>query len=259
MPDAQIGPARLLLGDCIDRMSEVPDASVDMILTDLPYGTTYAKWDSVVKVDKLWTQYRRIIRGNGAIVLTSTQPFTSLLVTSALDLFRTEWIWDKVNAANFANANKQPLKQHETVLVFAKGQPPYYPIKVPGKPNHVQGSKAKACKRDTMLITERGSDDVSGMKFPKTILTIPKHSSQCKFHPTEKPVALCDYFIQTYSREGDTVLDSCMGSGSTGIAAVRSGRKFIGIELDQEYHGIAVNRIREATEVRDLFSPTIAA
>lgn len=238
------GTAELRLGDCIAHMAEMSDESVDMIFADLPYGTTYAKWDSILPMCTLWREYGRLIKGNGAIVLTSSQPFTSMLVSSKPEWFRCEWIWDKVNAANFANANKHPLKQHESVLVFGKGQTPYYPIKVAGKPNHKQGlSKINAS--ETRLISGRVGDDMSGMKFPKTIVKFPKHSSQCGLHPTQKPVEMVEYFVRTYSKEGDTILDNCMGSGTTGVACRNTGRKFIGIERDEKYFEIAKNRINE--------------
>lgn len=226
----------------MELMQHIPDASINMIMTDLPYGTTYAKWDHVLPMPALWDEYRRIITENGAIVLTASQPFTSLLVTSALAMFRCEWIWDKVNAANFANANRQPLKVHESVLVFSKSPTIYNPIKTSGKPNHVQG-KSKLNQSDTRLIKDRVADDLSGMKFPKSILTIPKHSSQCGLHPTQKPVELGEYFINTYSNPGDLILDNCVGSGSFGVAAINTGRNFIGIEMDEKYHAIATKRL----------------
>jgi site-specific DNA-methyltransferase (adenine-specific) len=224
----------------------MPAASVDMIACDLPYGTTYADWDTHIPIDDLWQQYRRLIKGNGAIVLTASQPFTSLLVTSNPAWFRCEWIWNKVHGANFANANRQPLKVHESVLVFARGQTVYNPIKIAGQPNHKQGSKMAARYIETMLIHERVADDLSGMKFPGSIQTFPKHSSQCGQHPTQKPLALMDYFIRTYSNRGDIVLDNCMGSGTTGVAARLAGRQFIGIEKDPKHYATAQHRM--ATE-----------
>lgn len=218
--------------------------TIDMIFTDLPYGTTYASWDSVIEFDKLWCQYGRVIKDRGAIVLTASQPFTSALVMSKPDWFRCEWIWDKVNGANFANAKKQPLKTHESVLVFGKKSPLYYPIKTQGVPNHTQGVSKKN-KSDTRLIEDRVEDDLSGMKYPKSIQTFAKHSSQTGLHPTQKPVDMISYFIQTYTQVGEVVLDSCMGSGSTGEACIKTGRNFIGIELDKKYFDIADNRLTQ--------------
>lgn len=232
-------------GNCLDVMPSIADESVDCVFCDLPYGTTYAAWDSVIPLDQLWAQYERICKPKAAIVLTASQPFTSALIMSKPKWFRCEWIWDKVNAANFANANRQPLKQHESVLVFGRQPTHYYPIKVPGKPNHVQGKNAKANVSETRLINERVADDLSGMKFPKTIQTFAKHSSQCGLHPTQKPVDLCEYFVRTYSLEGETILDNTMGSGTTGVAALRTGRSFIGIEQEAKYFDIAKKRLEE--------------
>lgn len=238
---------KLMLGDCLVRMKEIPDGSVDMVLCDLPYGTTYAKWDKIIPMDKLWSEYGRVMRPGGAIVLNASQPFTSLLICSKLEWFRTEWIWNKTNATNFANANKHPLKQHESVVVFGVTPTRYFPQKVQGKPNHVQG-KSTSNSSETRLINSRVKDDLSGLKFPKTILDFPKHSSQCGLHPTQKPVELCEYLIKTYSLEGETVLDNTMGSGTTGVACVRTKRKFIGIEQEEKYFNISSNRITEEVE-----------
>jgi DNA modification methylase len=211
-------------GDCIEVMRTFEPKSFDMILTDLPYGTTYAPWDCPVSLDALWAEWLRVTKPNAAIVLTASQPFTSALVMRQPKLFRCEWIWDKVNGANFANANKQPMKTHESVLVFATGQPTYNPQKTEGAKNHIQGKKRSANVSETRLISKRVDDDVSGMKFPKSIQTFPKHSSQSKLHSTQKPVDLFAYFIRTYSNEGDAVLDCTAGSGTTGEAALREGR-----------------------------------
>lgn len=230
-------------GDCLEVMADIPGESVDLILADLPYGTTYATWDKLIPADKLWAAYTRIAKSKCAIVLTASQPFTSMLVASAPHLFRCEWIWDKVNPANFANANKQPLKQHESVLVFGKGQTTYNPQKVPGRANHVQGKNAGKNISETRLISDRAADDLSGLKFPKSIVTFSKHSSQCGHHPTQKPVDLLRYLIRTYSNSGDLVLDNTMGSGSTGVAAILEGRRFIGIESEGKYVDTAIRRI----------------
>lgn len=220
-------------GDAVTAMETLPTASVDMVLADLPYGTTYAPWDSAIPLDNLWAEWLRVTKPNAAIVLTASQPFTSVLVMSRPKLFRCEWIWDKVNGANFANANRQPLKTHESVLVFATGQPTYNPQKTPGPKNHIQGKNSKSNVSETRLINERVEDDLSGMKFPKSIQTFPKHSSQSKLHSTQKPVALFEYLIRTYSNEGDTVLDCTAGSGTTGEAAQVSGRHAILVDNDQ--------------------------
>jgi len=228
-------------------MKEIPDGSIDMVFADLPYGITCASWDSVIPMALLWPEYERVIKDNGALCFTSNQPFTSMLIFSKLAWFRCEWIWNKENVNNFGNANIHPLKQHETIVVFGKKRTVYYPQKIKGKINHSRGDSIKNRKSEANNIDpSKATDDFSGMKYPKTIITIPKHASQCKYHPTEKPVALMEYFIKTYSLEGETVLDNTMGSGSTGVACINTGRDFIGIEKDEKYFKIAKNRIREA-------------
>lgn len=237
----------LMLGDCLERMKEIPDGSVDMILCDLPYGTTYAKWDKTLPMDALWKEYARVTKLGSAIVLHAAQPFTSFLICSKPEWYRTEWVWDKENATNFANANKHPLKQHEGIIVFGVTPTVYYPQKVKGQPNHKQGSST-VNESETRLIKQRVDDDLSGMKFPKSILRFPKHSSQCGLHPTQKPVDLAEYLVRTYSCEGQTVLDNCMGSGTTGVACVNTNRNFIGIEKDENYFNIASARINTVKE-----------
>lgn len=238
----KVEPDSIILGDCLDILPFIPDNSVHCVLVDLPYSTSYAPWDSIIPLDKLWEQYKRIIIGNGACVFTASQPFTTTLIQSNFPWFRYEWIWDKQNPANFANAKKQPLKQHENIIVFSRGQSPYYPIKTPGKPNHKQGVSKKNIS-ETRLISERVDDDLSGMKYPKSILYFPKHSSQCKFHPTEKSLYLMKYLLKTYTQPGEVVLDNTCGSGTTLLAALQDGRKFIGIEKEQKYFEIACKRL----------------
>ncbi len=229
--------------DCLRCMAEIDAGSIDLVLTDLPYGTTYAPWDSVIPLDRLWDAWLRLVKPKGAVILTASQPFTSKLVMSRPKLFRCEWIWDKVNGANFANANKQPLKVHESVLVFAEGQPTYNPQKTFGKPNHVQGQYAQVRNCETQLISKRAADDLSGIKFPKSIQTFPKHSSQLRLHSTQKPAELFEYMIRTYTNEGETVLDCCAGSGTTGEAASHCGRHAILIDNDPGCVGIIRDRL----------------
>jgi DNA modification methylase len=236
---------KLMLGNCLTLLPTLPDATVDMIFCDLPYGTTYAKWDSIIPMPQLWSEFCRVAKPRAAIVLMASQPFTSALVSSNPSMFRCEWIWDKENAANFANAKRQPLKQHESVLVFGEGQTIYNPQMVAGKVNHIQGKNSKPNVSETRLISRRVADDLSGMKYPKSILRFPKHSSQCGLHPTQKPIELCEYLIRTYSNINDTVLDCCMGSGTTGVACSRASRDFIGIEIDATYYEIAKRRCAE--------------
>src|SRR5487761_1077945 len=236
-------PVEIYEADCLHFMAYAPAASVDLVLTDLPYGTTYAPWDSVIPLDDLWTAWLRVLKPKGAIVLTASQPFTSQLVMSRPKLFRCEWIWDKVNGANFANANRQPLKVHESVLVFGEGQTTYNPQKTQGKPTHVQGKMAKERNCETQRISKRAADDLSGLKFPKSIQTFPKHSSQLRPHSTQKPVELFEYLIRTYSNHGDTVLDCCAGSGTTGEAAMRCGRRALLVDNDPGCIKIINNRM----------------
>jgi site-specific DNA-methyltransferase (adenine-specific) len=231
-------------GDCLAVMRRIPDACVDMILCDLPYGTTYCPWDAVVQFEPLWEQYKRVIKPGSAIVLTASQPFTSALVMSNPKMFKYEWVWDKVNPTNFANAKRQPLKQHESVLVFYDKQCSYNPQMTPGRPNHKQGGSTKNVS-ETRLISGRAPDDLSGLKYPKSILLFPKHSSQVGLHPTQKPVDLFRYLIRTYTERNAVILDSCIGSGTTALAAFREGRRFIGIEKESKYVDVARQRIED--------------
>jgi site-specific DNA-methyltransferase (adenine-specific) len=235
---------QLIYGDCLEKMKDIPDNSIDMVFADLPYGTTYAKWDKIIPMSLLWKEYERIVKKNSAICLTASQPFTSFVICSKPEWFRCEWIWNKVNPTNFANAKKHSLKQHEQVLVFGKNKTVYYPQKVKGKCNHVQG-KSTVNKSETRLISDRVEDDLSGMKYPKSIITIPKHSSQCKYHSTEKPVELMEYFIKTYSLEGEIVLDNSAGSFSTMIACMNLNRQCISIEKDKQMFSIGKERVKE--------------
>ncbi len=251
-----MGDCTLYLGDCLEVMPTL--GKVDVVVADPPYGTTYAGWDSVIDFAQLWTELRRVCRKDAPMVFTSAQPFTSLLIASNPDEFRVEWVWNKVNGSNFANTKRHPMKVHENVLVFCRqGAMPYYPIKTQGKPNHDAGARTnvnKSALRSHIKVRVEG--DLSGLKYPKSIQTFPKHSSQSKHHPTEKPVPLCEYFIQTYSVPGATVLDPTMGSASTGVAAVNLGRKFIGIETEAKYFDVACRRIEEAQRQPDMLVNT---
>ena len=238
---ADVSGSALFQGDCLDIMPLIPDKSVQLILADLPYGTTACKWDSIIDLDLLWKQYKRIIKDNGAIVLTASQPFTTKLISSNYEMFKYEWIWDKCNPTNFASANKQPMKYHENILVFSKKQAIYNPIKWQGKKNHKQGL-SKNNFAETRGNIKRVEDDLSGLKFPKSIIQFEKHSSQCGLHPTQKPLELMKYLISTYTNENDMVLDNTMGSGTTCLAAKELNRKFIGIEKEPKYYEIACQR-----------------
>ena len=231
-------------GDCLDLMNEIPDCSVDMILCDLPYGTTRNKWDAVIPFDALWKQYKRIVKQDGAIVLFSQTPFDKELAMSNIGWLRYEWIWQKNKATGHLNCKKMPLKSHENILVFYKRLPTYnaqglVKKKVATIRKGGNGNGSNYGKSDKDAIQEYEN-------FPRDILEFAVETKTV--HPTQKPVALLEYLVKTYTNEGDTVLDNCMGSGSTGVACVNTGRRFIGIELDNGYFDIATKRIEEATK-----------
>ena len=237
---------KLLQGDCLELMKDIPDGSVDMILADLPYGTTDNKWDNVIPFEPLWEQYERIIKDNGAIVLTASQPFTSALVMSNPELFKYEWVWDKVKPSTGLHAKHQPLRQHESVLIFSKRKAPYKPImtKANDRKETITSSNGEAF--GGAKVTRR--HDNKGKSYPRSILTLSNANQRGKVHPTQKPVPLFEYLIKTYTNEGDTVLDNVMGSGTTGVACKNLNRNFIGMELDEEYFKIATERINEMSE-----------
>ena len=216
-------------------MKSIPDGSVDAIITDPPYGTTACKWDSVIPFEPMWEQLKRIIKPNGAIVLTASQPFTSALVMSNIKMFKYEWIWDKRQTGNPFLAKKQPLKVHENILIFNTN---IY------KPQMLEGRMRKKGGGKNSKIFGNTDEVVNNQYYPKSILEISNCSNKIdKLHPTQKPTALMEYLIKTYTNEGETVLDFTMGSGSTGVAAKNLNRNFIGIELDEKYFEIAKRRI----------------
>lgn len=247
MKDVLTDKYSLLFGNCLERMKEIPSGSVDLVLTDPPYGTTACKWDSVIDLQAMWSELKRIIKPNGAIVLFGSQPFTSTLIMSNLKWFKYEQIWDKNKGAQPQLANIQPMKSHENILVFGKGKINYYPQKTKGEPytrdnkqKHNDHSLSKGLKPIKQVNT--------GFRFPKTVLLYPRDfSAQSRLHPTQKPVALLEYLIKTYTQENETVLDFTMGSGSTIVAAINTKRKSIGIEMDEGYFDVAVKRIEEAS------------
>tara|TARA_B110000208_G_scaffold71558_1_gene92056 strand:- start:170 stop:874 length:705 start_codon:yes stop_codon:yes gene_type:complete len=232
----------LMLGDCLERMKEIPDGSVDMILTDPPYGTTACKWDSIIDLPLMWEQLKRIIKPNGAIAMTASQPFTTTLISSNIKMFKYCWVWDKKKGGNIQVLKWQPYKVHEDVVVFSKGPVKYYPIKTPQKER--TGKTYSAGEANG--IKNYGDVRVYKDKHPKSILEVSNANQKGKVHPTQKPVALMEYLIKTYTNESETVLDFTMGSGSTGVAAKNLNRNFIGIEMDEEYFNIAQDRIENA-------------
>ena len=240
---------KLLQGNCLDLLKDIPDKSVDFILTDPPYGISYCKWDSVIPLERMWVELRRVIKDNGAIALFSSQPFTSALVMSNPKMFKYEWVWDKITKGNFRNAKIQPLRRIEYICMFYSKQPTYNPQGLVescvdnGRPNHslqVKGEHAyNPIKRAETLSLHTN--------YPDNILVF-SNKNQGSVHPTQKPVALLEYLIKTYTNAGETVLDFTMGSGSTGVAAVNLNRSFLGIELEEKYYNIAVERIEIAKQ-----------
>jgi DNA modification methylase len=238
----------LMLGDCLDRMQEIPDGSVDMVLCDLPYGTTNCRWDSVIPFEPLWREYRRVTKPNAAIVLTASQPFTSALVGSNLKDFRYCLVWDKVNKYTGAlNANRMPMKRHEDIAIFYRALPTYNKQYRDGKPFKSVNTNGHGGYTEYGTGAERRFTVNNGKHNPCSVVAIPADNKlELGHHPTQKPVALMEYLIRTYTHEGETVLDNTMGSGTTGVACVNTGRKFIGIERDEAYFAIAERRIAEA-------------
>jgi len=235
---------KLKQGDCLDLMAQIPDGAVDMILCDLPYGTTACKWDTVIPFDALWVQYTRLIKSNGVIALFGSEPFSSLLRVSNLKMFRYDWIWDKPHGTGFLNAKTHPIKSHEVVSVFYSRTPTYNPIKTTGHPR-----KTATKRRDTTEVYGAQTGEQvydSTERYPRSVQTFSSDKQITSLHPTQKPVALCEYLIRTYTNEGEIVLDNTMGSGTTGVACVNTGRMFIGIEKDEKYFAIARQRIRDA-------------
>ena len=235
-------------GDCLELMNNIPDKSIDMILCDLPYGATRCKWDVIIPFEPLWEQYNRIIKDNGAIVLTATQPFTSKIVLSNIKGFKHEWIWQKEQGVGFQIAKYRPLQEHESVLVFtANGEKVnYYPIKE--KIGKIKKIKRNGNNGNSETSPLKYSDNRVSIYTEKYPTSIKKFKRDKGLHPTQKPVALLEYLIKTYTKENEIVLDNCMGSGSTGVACVNTNRNFIGMELDNNYFNTAKERIYKAKE-----------
>ena len=252
MNDIKTNNVWLMKGDCLERMKEIESGSVDLILTDPPYGTTACKWDSVIPLDKMWEQLKRIIKPNGAIVMTASQPFTTILISSNIKMFKYCWVWDKGVGVNFFHVKKQPLKVTEDVCVFYNKQATYNPV---------MAKREKPIKKSNNNVGESSGYFVDGQSdkyigrvyeeaYPSVILKFSTRSAGSRgIHPTQKPVALMEYLVKTYTQEGETVLDFTFGSGTTGVACVNTNRKFIGIEMDDHYFDIGSKRIASAGEV----------
>ncbi len=242
---------KIICGDCLEVMKDIPDKSIDMILCDLPYGTTACKWDTIIPFEPLWEQYKRLIKDNGAIVLTAIEPFASALIMSNPKGFKHEWIWDKVRPSGFQVAKYKPMQRHESVLVFtSKGERVnYFPImEIRDKP--VKGRVTSSSESSPLKYND-GKTRTYTHKNPQSIIVFPKPNRAV--HPTQKPVALFEYLIKTYTNEGETVLDNCAGSGTAAIASLNTGRFFIGIEKDPKYVEIARQRVEQAQAQQNLF------
>jgi len=240
--------------DCLEGMKRIPSESINLIITDLPYQKTKNRWDSMIPLDLLWEQYNRIIKPNGAIILFGQDTFTAKVMLSNEKMHRYNLIWDKVLTSGFLNANRMPMRSHEDIMVFYKKLPTYNPQKVLGKKNHSKGNPKEYQNNN---YGEFGfvdnSEELGDLKHPKSILTFEKpHPSVCK-HPTEKSVGLIEWLIRAYSNEGELVLDSCMGSGTTAIACLNTDRQYIGFELDKDYYNQSTKRIEQHKSLMNLF------
>ena len=236
---------QLLFGECLEKLAGIPDGSVNMVMADLPYGTTACQWDSTIPLEPLWKELKRVTTDNAAMVFTAQQPFTTTLAHSNLKDFRYEWIWEKPQGTNPMNAQVMPLKSHENILVFYTKKPIYHPQMTAGTPYGGFSSDTSTIGEVYGSAKSQHRDNPDGTRYPKTVQRFKQEKG---LHPTQKPVALMEYLIQTYTNTGDTVLDPTMGSGTTGVACVKTCRTFIGIERDEKYYAIAKTRIDEAGE-----------
>ena len=239
---------RLMLGDCLERMKEIPDGSVDLVLTDPPYGTTACKWDAVIQFEPMWREVKRVLKPNGAAVFTASQPFTSALVMSNATAHHQTLVWRKNKPSGHLNAKRRHLTAHEDIVVFCNGQPLFVPQMWQSRP----ANKARKTKGSDVYGAQVPSEYLGGQtdRYPTTVLEFSvvnnDGTGEGRYHPTQKPVTLMEYLIRTYTNEGETVLDFTMGSGTTGVACANTGRKFIGIERDEGYFRIAQRRIDDA-------------
>jgi len=241
---------KLIHGDCLEKMKDIESGSVDMVLADPPYGTTACKWDSIIDLELMWEQLNRVIKPNGAIVLFGSEPFSSALRMSNIKNYKYDWVWEKAVGSNFAVCKYQPLKEHENIIIFSNNRHNYYPIKEPRK-----GSGAKRLKNEyksngtktetTGMTSNRKGKKYDELKNPSSVQYFNNRDKYRGLHPTQKPVALMEYLVKTYTNESDTILDFSMGSGTTGVACKNLNRNFIGIELDENYFNIAKQRLQK--------------
>jgi site-specific DNA-methyltransferase (adenine-specific) len=242
-PDLKLDLNSINNGDCLELMNGIPDKSIDMILADLPYGTTACSWDSVINLDKLWLQYERVIKDNGAIVLTAKQPFTTELINSNKNLFRYTWVWDKVISPNFMNAKKMHLNGFEEILVFYKELPTYNPQMEEGKPFIDKRSGKGRLKHNMYGDKPNYKEQINtGERYPRGIIKFSARNNN-PIHPTQKPIALFEYLIKTYTNKGDTILDNVSGSGTTAIASINTDRNYICIEKEKKYYDLSIKRV----------------
>ena len=256
MSDVKTESLWLMQGNCLDRMKEIPDGSVDMVLTDPPYGTTACKWDTVIPFETMWEELKRIIKQNGAIILFGSEPFSSMLRCSNLKMFKYDLVWEKSKGSNFVHSKYQPLKTHENIIVFSKGgaaqgsKTPmkYYPQMTIGVPydKGVGQKKISTLNGGLSKSSSIHMKNETGNRFPRSVHYYKTAESEGSYHPTQKPVALLEYLIKTYTQEGETVLDFTFGSCSTGVACLNTNRKFLGIEMDEGYFEVSKNRIEAA-------------
>ena len=240
----------LMKGDCLERMKEISDGSIDLILTDPPYGTTQCKWDSVIPFEPMWAELKRVIKPNGAIVLFGAEPFSSLLRCSNIKDFKYDWVWEKSKATGFLNSKRQPLRAHEIISVFYSKPPTYTPQMTEGVAYN-KGVRKEQTQNDVYGSFDQVEVKSDGLRFPRSVQYFKTAESEGGFHKTQKPVALLEYLIKTYTQENETVLDFTFGSGSTGVACVNTNRNFIGVELNDNYFNIAENRIQEALDNKE--------
>jgi site-specific DNA-methyltransferase (adenine-specific) len=255
----------LRCGDCLDLMADIEPGSIDLILCDLPYGTTACKWDTVIPFEPLWAHYRRLLKPRGAVVLTASQPFTSMLVMSNREWFKYCWVWEKTRVSGFVHAKNKPLKTHEDIAVFSPATTVHASQTDNRMTYNPQGIRPfveirSGVRVSRMSFTSTGPRPSHGLyessheNYPRSVLNVPSGDNSGSFHPTQKPVALMEYLIRTYSNEGETVLDNCIGSGTTGVACLNTDRNFIGIERDPDYFAIASKRIESEKARTALFA-----
>ena len=254
MSDVKTENLWLMHGNCLDRMKEIPDGSVDMVLADVPYQTTSCAWDSIIPLDQMWAELKRVIKPNGAIVMTAAQPFTTTLISSNMKMFKYCWVWDKHIPRGFQVAKYRPMNRHEDVCVFGNGKIKYNPQMIErDKPVTVKNysKKQKVSSNDIGKYNDESKSFTYTHRNPDTIIEGCWEANAGKVHPTQKPVALMEYLIKTYTNEGETVLDFTQGSGTTGIASLNTGRKYIGVEMDDHYFNISKERILATTQATE--------